>query len=155
MRMQPLVAGSVIALALSASAQPAEPWFGTWRLNVAKSTFNPGPKPISSTVKIEPYDGGLKQVVDTAVGLTAVHTEVSARFDGKAYPVKGNNANADSVALTRIDGLTYQVVASKSGRVTITSRVTHSSDGKTRTVSQTGTDARGQTVVNRLVYDRR
>lgn len=155
MRMQPLVFGSVLALALSASAQPAEPWLGTWRLNVAKSTFTPGPKPISSTVKIEPFDGGFKQTTDTAVGLTALHSEVSARFDGKDYPVKGNNANADSVTLTRVDPLTYQVVAKKGGRPTITSRVTHSADGKTRTVSQTGTDGKGQKVTNTLVYDRR
>ena len=39
--------------------------------------------------------------------------------------------------------------------MTITSRVTLSADGKTRTVVQTGVDAKGQKVMNTMVYDRR
>jgi hypothetical protein len=40
------------------------------------------------------------------------------------------------------------------GKVTITSRVVVSADGKTRTSTQTGMDAKGQKVNNVLVFER-
>ena len=40
------------------------------------------------------------------------------------------------------------------GKVTISAKVTVSPDGKTRTVAQTGKDARGGDVNNVVVYDK-
>jgi hypothetical protein len=37
--------------------QGGDPWIGTWKLNVAKSTFNPGPPLQSNTLKIEVVAG--------------------------------------------------------------------------------------------------
>ena len=73
---------------------------------------------------------------------------------GADYPIRGN-PNADVVALKRVDDLSYDVVGKKGGKVMITSRVSHSADGKIRTVVQTGVDVKGQKVMNTLVYDRR
>jgi hypothetical protein len=98
---------------------------------------------------------GIKQVTDTVVGTaSATHTETSAKVDGKACPVRGNNQNVDSVSLRKIDDRSYEVMQKTSGRVTITSRVTHSADGKMRIVTQTGVDAKSQKVTNTIVYDR-
>jgi hypothetical protein len=144
---------SVVAT-ISLSAQPqAPPWYGVWRLNVTKTTMNPGPKPASSTVRIEAAEGGIKQVTEQSLGLGASKSEFTARFDGADYRIRGN-PNADVVALKRIDDLTYEVIGKKDGKVTITSRVSHSADGRTRTVVQNGVDAKGQKVANTLVYDR-
>ena len=74
-------------------------------------------------------------------------------FDGKDYPVTGN-ANADMQAFTKIDSHSYQIVGKKGGKVTITSKVVVSPDGKTRTTTQTGTDAQGRTVNNTIVYEK-
>ena len=74
-------------------------------------------------------------------------------FDGKDYPVKGN-ANADTQAFTKIDDHGYQVVSKKAGKVTLTSRVVISPDGKTRTTTQTGTDAQGRAVNNTIVHEK-
>jgi hypothetical protein len=115
--------------------------------------MSPGPKPASSTVRIDATDGGIKQVTEQSLGLGASKSEFTARFDGTDYPIRGN-PNADVVALKRIDDLTYEVVGKKGGKVTITSRVAHSADGRTRTVTQSGVDAKGQKVMNTLVYDR-
>jgi len=52
--------GAVLALGVllgldivNASAQATDPRLGTWKLNVAKSKYEPGPAPKSLTVKIE------------------------------------------------------------------------------------------------------
>jgi len=161
MQLRPLgFVGAVLAVALaftaatSAQGQSKDPWVGTWRLNTSKSTASPGPKPLSATVTIQAADGGIKQVTEQSLGIGASRSEFTARFDGKEYTIRGN-PNADVVTLRRIDDLNYEVVGKMSGKVTITSRVTHSADGKTRTVVQTGVDAKGQKVMNTLVYDRR
>jgi hypothetical protein len=159
MLVRPLgLVGSVLALAVTASvalpAQAQDQGIGTWRLNVSKTTMSPGPKPVSSTVTIQASDGGIKQVTEQSLGLGASKSEFTARFDGKDYPIRGN-PNADVVALKRVDDRSYEVVGKKGGKVTITSRVTLSADGKTRTVVQTGVDAQGQKVMNTMVYDRK
>jgi hypothetical protein len=149
--------GFVLALSLAIpatlSGQSKEPWVGTWRLNTSKTTTSPGPKPHSSTVTIQAAEGGIRQVTEQSLGIGASRSEFTAKFDGKDYTIRGN-PNAEVVALKRLDDLTYEVVGKMGGKVTITSRVSHSADGRTRTVVQTGTDAKGQKVMNTLVYDR-
>jgi hypothetical protein len=150
--------GSALAFVVATSAwvpaQAPPPWVGVWRLNISKTTMSPGPKPASSTVTIQPADGGgFRQVTEQSLGLGASKSEFTAKFDGADYPIRGN-PNADVIALKRIDELTYEMIGKKGGKVMITSRVVHSADGRTRTVTQSGVDAKGQKVMNTLVYDR-
>ena len=42
-----------VALSVSSTAQAPDPFVGTWKLDVAKSTYKPGPAPKSLTVVIE------------------------------------------------------------------------------------------------------
>lgn len=152
------LAGVVVGCFLLASpaiGQSQDPWLGTWKLNAAKSKYSPGLPPKSSTLVSVAVEGGFKQTVDTVMATLGLptHSEVTARFDGKDTPVKGN-ANADTSAYTKIDSRSYEVVSKKNGKVTLTSRVVVSADGKTRTVTQTGVDAQGKKVNNYLVYDR-
>lgn len=158
MRVRALVVvGAVIlvaALAAPAHAQAPDPWVGSWRLNSAKSSYSPGPPPQSSRVTITATEGGIKQTTRTEP-LTGPATvaEVTAMFDGKDYPVTGN-PNADMQSFTKLDSHSYQVVAKKDGKVTITSKIVISADGKTRTTTQTGTDAQGRPVNNTIVYEK-
>ena len=39
----------VVALTSPLRGQAQEPWFGTWKLNLAKSKYSPGPAPKSTT----------------------------------------------------------------------------------------------------------
>ena len=144
----------VVALTSPLRGQAQEPWFGTWKLNLAKSKYSPGPAPKSTTTKLEPWQGGFKNTTDavTATG-EARHVEYSGKFDGKDNTVSGN-PDVDTNTYRRIDDHTYEVVAKKSGKATLTSRIVISPDGKTRTVTQTGKNAQGQTVNNTAVYDR-
>lgn len=149
-----IVAVAAIAATAGLWAQTSDSGLGTWTLNVAKSTYDPGPAPKSQIVRIEVWGDGLKLTADAvdAAGQPA-HSEYAAKFDGKDYPWKGN-VNADTVALRRIDDRTIETVWKKGGNVTITLRAIVSSDGKTRTSTQTGVDAQGRRVNHRIVHER-
>jgi len=153
--------GVSLALALAAivATTPvtgaADHWLGTWKLNLAKSRYNPPDlAPRSQTITREAVDGGLKLVTDgvDAQG-KATHTEYSAKFDGKDYPWTGQ-ANADTVSLLRIDDEYYEAIWKLKGEVTITSNTVVSKDGKTLTTTQSGKDAQGRVVLNMTVFDR-
>ena len=128
---------------------------GTWKLNVAKSTYNPGPGPKSQTLVISGTDAARKIAVDLALANgDAVHWEVSGGA-GAQLPVVGTNANADHYVFKRVNATTLE--AQYSGKVSRRSskQAVVSADGKTLTVTGTGTDAQGRTVNNVAVYDSR
>jgi len=86
-----LTAVAFSVLSFPAAAQSADPWLGTWKVNLAKSTYSPGPKPTTAaTVKIEPWQGGMKTTIDaTNAQGQPTHTETIGKFDGKDNPVSG------------------------------------------------------------------
>jgi catechol 2,3-dioxygenase-like lactoylglutathione lyase family enzyme len=136
-------------------ATGTEPWYGTWKLNPSKSHYVNGFQGSRSTVtQVQFWEGGIKYVTDSvnAEGQKG-HTEWSAKFDGKDYPVTGVPP-VDTYAIQRIDEHTYTVIAKKDGKRTTLSTATISADGKTRTVRQTGTQVGGRDVNNTLVYEK-
>jgi hypothetical protein len=145
----------ISVLALTAVVLAADVHVGTWKLNVAKSKYSPGPAPRSQTLKIEAWgDDGLKYSAD---GVDAegkpTHAEFQAKYDGKEYPFKGN-PDADTLAYKRIDANSLEATLELKGKQTITAKVTVSKDGKTRTVTQTGKTAQGQTMNTTSVYEK-
>jgi hypothetical protein len=142
------------AIVLSSSALAAENWLGTWKLDVAKSKVVPGPGPKSLTLKFEATKDGIKFAGD---GVNAegkpTHTEFASKFDGQEVPYKGN-PDADTASPKKIDDNSYQNTWKKDGKATITSNVVASQDGKTMTITHTGTNAKGETVKSTFVYDK-
>jgi len=146
---------AVLIAAVALSAQSQESLFGTWKMDVAKSKYSPGPIPKSNISKWEAFQGGVKLTSDVvpAKGETQ-HWEVSGKFDGKDNPVKGNNPDADTFAFSKIDARTYEVVQKKGGKTTLTARIVVAADGKTRVTTISGSDAQGQTVNNSMFYEK-
>lgn len=144
-------------LSVPMAAQAQEAWVGTWKLNLAKSKFEPADlAPKSQTVKLEAIaGGGMKSTVDLvdAQGKT-LHQVLTTMFDGKSAELTGA-ADANTTRLyKRIDSRTYEFVTSVNGKVTTTSRSVVAADGKTRTITTTGKDVQGRTVKNVSAYDR-
>jgi hypothetical protein len=154
LRVTLILACSVVALAVLAAAQPKDPFVGTWTLNVAKSKYSPGPAPKSVTVTYEAAGPGYKISVKTepASGPTQEWSYTTG-LDGKDSPVTGN-PNVDTMAVKRIDAHTLETVSKKDGKATITARIVVSADGKTRTNTQKGTDLKGRTVNNVLLFEK-
>jgi hypothetical protein len=154
-RVMMVLAAAVLMLTVLATAQPKDPFVGTWTLNLAKSKYSPGPPPKSTMTTIEAAGQGYKVSVKTepASGPAQQWTYTS-NLDGKDAPISGNNPNADSLAVKRVDANTLEVVYKKGGKVTTKQRNVVAADGKTRTVTTTGTDAEGQKVNNVAVYEK-
>ena len=150
-----VVGAFTVALAGAALAQAADPQIGVWKLNVAKSTFSPGPAPKSGDTKIEAAGTGAKLIVDqTTADGAARHWEFTANYDGKDVPIVGNNPDADTVARTRVNANTVETISKKAGKVVATQQSAVSADGKTRTVTTKGVNAAGKPVNNVAVYER-
>ena len=149
-----VVLSAVLAAALPAVAQSKDPFVGTWTLNIAKSTYSPGPVPKSITSIYEAAGKGYKVAVKNVSTSGTVEYGYTTTLDGKDSILTGNNPNADTLVVKRIDARTLESVSRKGGKVTITQRNVVSADGKTRTVTTTGVDAMGQKVHNVAVFER-
>jgi hypothetical protein len=131
--------------ALSAAAQQ-DPLMGTWRLNIAKSTFHFSVAPKSNVHTYQPFgaDGVTATAdVEDAEG-RKIHFTYSIKFDGKFYPVIGDPAR-DQTSLKRLNLYTGEGANTKDGKVINTSRHVLSKGGRTLTVTlkgSKGTDIR-------------
>ena len=133
-----LLIGALVALAAAHSPLLAQPpddrLLGTWRLDVAKSKYVPGPPPLSETRIYSKEPGGLKGVIQRRLADGREETiEYGADFDHE-YPVSGTKTY-DAVKFKRIDALTAEAVLSHAGRVFGTARRTVSEDGRTMTIT--------------------
>jgi hypothetical protein len=127
---------------------------GTWKLNLARSKYSPGPPPKASTVKWEAAAGGLKFTTDgvNAEGETT-HTETFEASDGREGSVEGSQTPTTR-ALKRINDRTYEDVDRNNGKIMISRRLQVSRDGKTLTVTVKGVNNQGQPVNNVVVYEK-
>jgi hypothetical protein len=121
---------ALLALLFSvASAMPAaDPVVGTWHLDVAKSSYNPGPPPKSQTRIYREQDGGVKAIVVTVYkngNSETVH--YPANYDGKEHPVEGS-PDTDGILMQRIDDNTAESVLTHAGHTIGTARRTVSAD---------------------------
>jgi hypothetical protein len=145
---------AAVVLAGSA-AMAADHWMGTWKLDAAKSKYGSAPAPKSMTVKWEAAAGGMTHFTGDTVGADGkeAKSEYTSAFDGKDVAYTGN-PNADTAAPKRVDDDNYTNVWKMKGKATVTATVTVAKDGKSLTVTQKGTDAKGQAVTITAVFDR-
>ena len=129
------------------------PHMGTWKLNEAKSKFSPGATK-NHTVVYEAAGDSVKVTVDGVDGDgNPSHNEWTGKFDGKFYPVTGD-PTADMRSYRKINNHTMALTGKKGGKVTLTGRIIVTANGRTRTVTTTGTDSKGKRFSNRAVYDK-
>jgi hypothetical protein len=126
---------------------------GTWKLNEAKSKLAPGATKNQTVV----YQAAGDQMKVTIEGTTAdgksLHIEWTGKFDGKFYPLTGD-PNNDERSYKQINGRTLEGISKKAGKVVSTTRIVVAADGKSRTVTSSGTNAKGQKVTTVAVYDK-
>jgi hypothetical protein len=148
-----VVAGLIVGASWITFAQ-SDPAIGTWKLNVAKSKYVPGPVPKSNTITITAAGNGI-HVTAKGEDATGKPTSIdyTATYDGKDSPVKGAPAY-DTTALKRVDPNTTEQTRKKEGKAvqTVTRKI--SADGKTMTVTTRGKDENGRTLNTMAVYDK-
>jgi hypothetical protein len=148
-----LLVGAILAIA-TGTAAAADAAAGTWKLNLGKSTFSPGPAPKSQTrIYAESAQGMTVIVKTTAADGKESTTNLTFKEDGKPYPASGT-PDFDMVSVVRVDALTIHSTQMKAGATIGTAVRTVSKDGKTLTFSQKGTHATGGKYDDVSVYDR-
>ncbi len=134
----------------------SNPLVGTWKLNVTKSKFDPGPAPKSLTRTVEAQGDGVKYSFEgVAADGKPITYGFSVKFDGKDNPIAGSiPSGADTISAKRGDSNHYVATLKKGDQLIGTSKVTVSKDGKVTTVDSSGVTAAGVKTHDVQVYDK-
>ncbi len=139
-------------LGLVGWAWAADPFIGSWKLNLAKSKVENMPK--NEIMVITPQENGFKTSFEGVDGKgKAFHDEWAATYDGKEHPRVGN-PNEDVISMKKIDSNAITVVAKKAGKEVSSWRVVISKDGKTQTAVGKVKDSKGQETSETWVYEK-
>jgi hypothetical protein len=155
MKLRMLLIGVVLNLcAVDVMAQVPAHWLGSWKLNVAKSKYSPGPPPTSQIDKNEAVEGALKYTSDrvSSEGKPG-HHEYTAKLDGKDFPYIGFPL-ADTISITKVNDNTAEWTLKKGGKAVMSGGTVYSPDGNLRTWTFTGTNAKGQKVEVTSVFEK-
>ena len=145
---------AIVAPAASQGAQGADPAIGTWKLNLAKSKYDPGPAPKSLTVTVTAAGQGVKSSSTGVDGAgNPMGVQYTAAYDGKDAPVTGS-PDYETLALKRVDANTTEITRKMGRKVVQTATRVVSKAGETMTVTSKGTNVQGQTINNVAVFDR-
>lgn len=148
---RPLFLGAICAFAVFG----ADNSLGTWKLNVAKSTFSPAPMPVRSlTTTRTAVSGGVK-VVSTGemVEGSMINSGYTAKYDGSPAVMEGTIW--DTISVKQVDADTFTNESQKKGgKYQTASQVKISADGKTMTVTSKGTNAEGKPLSSTFVYEK-
>lgn len=137
----------------AAACFAANPHLGTWKLNEAKSKFAPG-MGRNTTVTYTEQKDKIKVTVDGVdKDGKPTHGVWVGKFDGTAYPAKGN-LPYNSVSYKVVNDRTNDITAMKDGKVIWSGKIAVAADGKSRTATINGTDEKGKKFTNKAVYDK-
>lgn len=148
---------SLLTLALCFAAVTiclASPFTGSWKLNEAKSKMAPGSPKNTMVVYKDTMFGKTKIVVD---GVNAkgkpTHSEWTGKFDGNDYAVT-DDPTSDMRSYKKVNDRTMDFAVKKGGKVIVNGRVAVAADGKSRTVTTSGMNAKGKKVKSMAFYDK-
>jgi hypothetical protein len=147
------IALCLVAAAFCFAGDTSAPNMGTWKLNEAKSKFAPGATKNNTVV----YEAVSDKVKVTVAGVTGdgkpAQNEWVGKFDGNFYPVTGD-PSTDERAYKKVSDYTLELTTRKGGKVVATGRIVVATDGKSRTVTTSSTNSKGEKVKNVAVYDK-
>lgn len=146
----------IVAAVMAIAHAQIEARIGTWELNLAKSTFSPGPPPRKQTLTFQaagPQWVALLQGIDASgKPLNPDMNNLAISFDGKDHPTA--NVDYDTTAWKRVSASTYEVIRKRAGKIVLTSTNVISNDGRTMTITTKGVNAAGQSINNVRVYEK-
>src|ERR1700686_4255609 len=143
-----------IGSAVTGAGVDAGPVVGTWKLNLAKSTFGGRPALKSQIRTYSQSARGitLKMKTVSAEGKETT-TQTTNQLEGKDYPAMGN-PDFDSLSGMQIDTNTPEFTLKRAGKPVGTIRRTVSKDGQTLTLNFVITNANGVQLSQLTVFDR-
>lgn len=175
MRSSLLAIGLTTVIVCSLSAQTPtglNPIIGTWKQNMDKSTYDPGPAPPKGSTSVRQYaagdDGSIVAITMNVnpQGLPSLGAISAANYDGKEYAQHTLATLASSlgshispritrtIAYKPVNQYTVEIVLRQDGVIVSTATRTISRDGVTMTERFESTNALGQRITNILVFDK-
>jgi hypothetical protein len=144
----------LILITAAVMLSPADSFMGTWKQNMAKSTYSPGPAPKSATYTHSQDGDWISQKCDfiNAEG-KLISTTTRFKRDGKEYPYTSFSGAQKTITSKRINARTNEAMV-KYGTEKETVRDVLSADGKTITRTITGTDTKGHQIRESQVYEK-
>jgi hypothetical protein len=152
-----LIGMTLFGLATTSSPEvgfaQSSPLIGTWKLNLDKSKIV-GPAPRSQSLTYQ-QDG--QNIRTTAQGIDARGNPTSGVlmhiYDGQPHPSTGSS-DYDASAYTRVDANTVIFSRSKAGKLVAAGTIVASPDGKTQTITTTGTGSTAGATTGVAVFDK-
>ena len=147
--------GLTLALSVAAAAMcfANNPTLGTWKLNESKSKFGDGAG--KSTLVV--WAKAVHQDKCTVDGIDAhgnkTHSVWTGKLDGKFYAITGD-PQADQRSFKMNGENTIDMVTQKDGKTVGDGTIVVATDRKSRTVTSTMTNAKGEKVTSTLAYDK-
>jgi hypothetical protein len=148
---------ALISAGLSASLVfgAADPFAGTWKLNVYKSRYAPGACPKGMVIEMEPAGEGIRYRSDTTYANgKGNHSEYTAGYSGREAIVTGTTGLMTPVSLKRVDFNVVEASYMRGFQAIATSRRVVSRDGRVMTITTTSKGADGKLVTNVGVYEK-
>lgn len=142
-----LLLALALPLALAAQTPANNAFTGTWKLNVAKSKFDPGPGPKSVTLHLSEVKASVDEIQTDGKKLNYSFTP----SQGVAVPIEG--MRDATIMEQRIDDHTVEHTW-KFGPQTLHGKAVLSSNGKHMTYTMTGTTLDGKSIHNIEMYDK-
>jgi hypothetical protein len=137
-------------------ASAADNSLGTWKLNLAKSSYGGDPMPIKNLVMTRQAsaDGVRISQIGERVDGTALNSSYTTRYDGKECVVEGTSP-FDRIAVRQVDANTFvDERKKKDGLFHAIVKTSISEDGKTLTTVASGMNAEGKQFTSTLVHER-
>jgi len=149
-----LAAGALATTLPQAGFAQSNPLTGTWKLNLTKSKYSPGPPPKSGTLTYR-VDGNFVRRIAEGVDADGKSTksEWMHIYDGKSYSTTGV-PGYDASAYTKVDAHTINFIRTNAGKPAQTGSMVISADGKSLTITTTGTGPDGQPFNNVTTYEK-
>jgi len=144
-----------IGNAVIAVGSDADPVVGTWKLNLAKSTFGGVPAYKSQTRTYSRSSSGdltLKMTTVSSEGKETT-TQATYKLNGKDYPSMGNS-DFDSLSGMQIDTNTVEFTLKRAGKPVGKIRRTVSEDGHTLTINFVLTNKNGVQTSALTMFDK-
>ena len=150
-----LAAGiALMSVAVCAQQQSMSLWAGSWKRNLSRSTYSPGPPPKTEQTVTMAVMNGVLQVTENGFNAEGRPTRIAyaVKFDGTEQQVD------PAQALTRtyrwIDERKFEGVNHVFREETTMIEYALAADGRTYTLTSTGITAQGQLVHNVVVYEK-
>ena len=153
-----LVLSAAVSGPLKAQAMTqANPYVGTWKLNIEKSKFTGIPAPKSLTREVVADGAGAKYTYKgTAADGKAIDYSFSTNYDGKDGAITGSGApgGADALSIKRISANKTEAIVKRDGKEIGKSAAEVSKDGKITTIRGSGKTPDGKDYSSVLVFEK-